>query len=96
MTPAAEQLKRGLAALYIEFPAKVANDVDMLVRARLAEQQNYIEKLLTALDESVKLQSYYAGLLNDYDGGHRLQFADYRAWMQRLETVGQSAAGDVK
>ncbi len=45
---------------------------------------DYLRELLRALDESVKLQSHYAGILNSYDGGTRLQFADADAWMKRL------------
>jgi hypothetical protein len=34
-----------------------------------------IDALRTSLEESVKLQSHYAMLLNMHDGGKRLQFA---------------------
>jgi hypothetical protein len=37
-----------------------------------------------ALDESVKLQSHYAKLLNMYDSGERMQFATAAAWIARL------------
>lgn len=47
-----------------------------------------IIKLQKALDESVKLQSHYAGLLNQYDGGQRLQFRNGREWIERLESLG--------
>ncbi len=33
-----------------------------------------IEELRAALEQSVKLQAHYAGLLNQYDGGHRKAF----------------------
>lgn len=46
-----------------------------------------IERLNEALAESVKLQSHYAGLLNEYDGGKRMQFANAEAWIARLEAV---------
>lgn len=42
------------------------------------------EKLREALKESVRLQSHYAGLLNSWDGGQRLQFEDEEAWLKRL------------
>lgn len=45
---------------------------------------DYLHELHRALDESVKLQSHYAGLLNQYDGGQRLQFADADEWIKRL------------
>lgn len=41
-----------------------------------------------ALEESVKLQSHYAALLNDYDGGARLRFDSAEAWVDRLRRVG--------
>jgi hypothetical protein len=44
--------------------------------------------LMVALTESVKLQSHYAGLLNIYDEGKRLQFADAAAWIERLTQTG--------
>ncbi len=40
--------------------------------------------LVTALKESVNLQSHYAGLLNIYDGGERIGFVDAQAWIDRL------------
>lgn len=40
-----------------------------------------------ALDESLKLQSHYAILLNQYDGGSRMTFADAGAWLARLRDV---------
>jgi hypothetical protein len=43
-----------------------------------------IARLTQALEESVKLQSHYATLLNDYDGGHRLTFASADEWLRRL------------
>ena len=47
--------------------------------------QEEIQRLKNALEESVKLQSHYAGLLNQYDGGKRLQFKDADEWMERLK-----------
>lgn len=44
-------------------------------------------ELRRALDESVKLQSHYASLLNQYDGGKRLLFKDSQEWMQRLKKL---------
>jgi hypothetical protein len=46
-----------------------------------------VDKMRHALKESVFLQSHYAGLLNQYDGGQRLQFADADAWMDRIDEV---------
>ena len=51
---------------------------------RPEKEQPIIARLRHALAESVKLQSHYATLLNAYDGGKRMQFADADAWMARL------------
>lgn len=47
-----------------------------------------IEELKKALDESVKLQSHYAELLNGYDGGRRLIFNDKEEFIKRLRDIG--------
>jgi len=47
-----------------------------------------MNKLETALAESVKLQSHYAKLLNQYDGGERIVFKSFTEWIERLEKVG--------
>ena len=46
-----------------------------------------IERLRHALDESVKLQSHYAQLLNMHDGGHRMLFKNAEDWVARLEIL---------
>lgn len=46
------------------------------------------EDLRTALEESVKLQSHYAKLLNMHDGGRRISFKDADAWIARLRETG--------
>jgi hypothetical protein len=43
-----------------------------------------------ALEESVKLQSHYAELLNAYDGGERLTFASAEEWIERLVALGHA------
>lgn len=45
------------------------------------------EEIWHALEESVKLQSHYATLLNQLDGGERVTFAGPDAWIQRLRRV---------
>lgn len=45
------------------------------------------EWLLGALRESVELQSHYAKLLNDYDGGRRKAFASAEEWIKRLDAL---------
>src|SRR5689334_17008480 len=46
-----------------------------------------LRDLGAALEESVKLQSHYADLLNAYDGGRRLYFPNAAAWLERLATL---------
>lgn len=43
------------------------------------------EELKFALEESLKLQSHYADLLNNYDGGMRMNFSTAEAWTKRLK-----------
>ena len=49
-------------------------------------QKQIIEKD-NALEESVKLQSHYAGLLNQYDNGERKQFSTAKEWIDRLNSL---------
>jgi hypothetical protein len=46
------------------------------------------DRLRIALEESVKLQSHYAELLNMHDGGQRIGFASADHWLARLEETG--------
>jgi hypothetical protein len=55
---------------------------DLVLRAR-----DELVRLREALDESVRLQSHYASILNDYDGGKRMTFASATAWMDRLRAL---------
>lgn len=55
--------------------------------AELERLKRQNAELLAALDESVRLQSHYALLLNQYDGGARLAFGGADAWLQRLDTI---------
>ena len=50
----------------------------------IADKDAWIAQLYEALSESVNLQSHYASILNAYDGGRRLQFADAEEWIKRL------------
>lgn len=45
--------------------------------------------LMIALNESLKLQSHYAGLLNMNDGGQRRQFYSAAEWIDRLRECGK-------
>lgn len=46
-----------------------------------------VEELKEVLEESVKLQSHYAKLLNAYDGGRRIEFKNANEWIERLKEV---------
>jgi hypothetical protein len=46
------------------------------------------EDLRVALEQSVKLQTHYAQLLNMHDGGERIGFASADAWITRLRETG--------
>ena len=46
-----------------------------------------IDHLEAALEESIKLQSHYAKLLNMYDEGQRMEFKNAEEWIKRLEKV---------
>lgn len=52
--------------------------------------------LRDALEESVRLQSHYAQLLNDYDGGHRIVFKDAADWRQRLAMTDTERVADAE
>jgi len=52
-------------------------------------------ELMVALVESVKLQSHYAKLLNQHDGGERMQFENVAEWIERLRKVGTLPEVDV-
>jgi hypothetical protein len=56
--------------------------------ARGADDQVQLEQLRTALRESLKFQSHYAKLLNEWDGGVRLTFEDIGPWLARLKENG--------
>lgn len=45
------------------------------------------EELVIALQKSLELQSHYAKLLNQYDGGDRKTFDSPESWIERLREV---------
>jgi hypothetical protein len=51
--------------------------------------KEFIGELRIALEESVKLQSHYADLLNMHDGGERIVFKSAEEWIERLREVGK-------
>jgi hypothetical protein len=56
-----------------------------------AQAKERIDELQSALARSVRLQSHYAWLLNGYDGGKRLQFANASEWLERLRMLKDQA-----
>jgi len=60
---------------------------------RTAQQaRTKAEELEVALDESLKLQSHYAKLLNMHDGGKRIGFKTTEEWINRLKEIKKIAA----
>jgi hypothetical protein len=55
----------------------------------IEEAKEAINDLWAALEESVKLQSHYATLLNQHDDAARMHFADAQAWVDRLIDTGR-------
>lgn len=55
--------------------------------AEIEKDVRVIAQLWRALEESVKLQSHYALLLNSHDCGRRMQFASADEWLARLDEV---------
>jgi hypothetical protein len=78
---------RELKAATLEGAQKEAT---ALLRSVLNEalREHPMDKMEIALSESVKLQSHYAALLNQYDGGERLTFKSSAEWIERLEKIG--------
>jgi len=53
-----------------------------------------IKEIEIALKESLKLQSHYATILNQYDGGKRIVFNSPEEWIERLRKVGMIQQGN--
>jgi hypothetical protein len=101
MKPTQEQIELAAAAIANERGGRrgmppISNVLDMLPRhlrdelmedARAALEAIPDNGLRDALEESVKLQSHYAVLLNAYDGGLRLAFESADDWIARLKEV---------
>lgn len=58
------------------------------IRDSLREMTTDRDRLRVALEESLKLQSHYAELLNMHDGGERRRFASVEEYLQRLVEIG--------
>ena len=59
--------------------AYMERETDMKAEIETLRAEN--ARLREALDESVKLQSHYALLLNTWDGGERISFKSTDAWL---------------
>ena len=66
-------------------------DADKLYAGLLDDHESEVvlSQVKVALTESVKLQTHYAGLLNAYDGGGRVEFSSADAWIKRLKELGK-------
>lgn len=53
----------------------------------MTETARALDEMRSALEQSVRLQSHYARLLNDYDGGERMQFRNAGEWLRRLKAI---------
>ena len=60
------------------------------VRDAIARLQKERDELRKCLEESVGLQSHYAWLLNEYDGGERMIFKTADEWIERLRKIGDT------
>lgn len=65
----------------------------LIAVAKVQRARDEIVALRDALDESVRLQSHYAALLNDYDGGKRMRF-NSDAWLTRLRALREKHDAD--
>ena len=70
---------------------KAEHDHELALRREWSERAQKAEEGLAyvnkCLDKSVELQSHYARLLNEYDGGKRMTFRNGDAWMIRLRQL---------
>lgn len=67
-----------------EQDAEMAADCEAELRGLVRDLTTALENRNRALEESVKLQSHYAVLLNVIDGGRRLTFDCGQDWIDRL------------
>lgn len=86
---ATPQITDSIAAQVLAFEER-AEALRQDLHQTLDQGHRQIALLYAALEESVKLQSHYAGLLNQYDGGQRLVFLDADAWIARLAATARA------
>jgi hypothetical protein len=60
---------------------------ETLLKAQREDLECRNKKLTAALEESLKLQSHYAKLLNFYDNGQRREFNSSAEWLARLDEI---------
>jgi len=73
----------------LEITAAAENDDETSAEILTRLVGKHVAKMRIALEESVKLQSHYASLLNMHDGGTRVQFENGDAWIARLRETGK-------
>lgn len=70
-----------------ETPEQMSHAVAASAIIKYAEADALAKQLRFALDQSVRLQSHYAKLLNQYDGGRRHVFKSSDEWLARLREM---------
>ncbi len=78
------RLRKDLQAVGIPDEDHFIVVLNMMPKPKKTPKPVSTEELMTALEESVKLQSHYAILLNEWDGGQRITFANADKWIARL------------
>jgi hypothetical protein len=86
-----DQLRRARRCAALKSRERHERREAQLAHWKAASIDDLIARLEDALERSVSLQSHYARLLNDYDGGRRLTFGDARAWLDRLDELAPPA-----
>jgi hypothetical protein len=71
----------------LDKPKQVTKGIARPASGPAAPQCMQCAVLRIALEESVKLQSHYASLLNMYDEGKRLTFKSVDEWLQRIQLI---------
>lgn len=62
--------------------------MDLLASGMDSRMPNFgYDELWHALEESVKLQSHYAELINMHDEGERMTFKNAKEWLLRLRRM---------
>lgn len=80
-------LSRFLWHCYVEFRNTVKRRGDDII---IMYKSDY-DLISKSLEESVKLQSHYAKLLNMHDGGERMLFPLVEHWVARIQILSERA-----